>query len=72
MQYVFHTRIVKLEQKSKLLRSVKGRDGEFHEEYESLGWYVMLDGIRDSILISMEKPDLEINQKAKLIISTEP
>jgi hypothetical protein len=61
-----------LEQKSKLLRSVKVKDDEVHSEYENMGWYVLLDGMLDSIWISMEKPDLEINQKVKLIISTEP
>jgi hypothetical protein len=72
MQYVFHTHIVKLEQKSKLLRSIKVKDDEIHSEYEGMGWYVLLDGMLDSVWISMEKPDLEINQKVKLIISTEP
>jgi hypothetical protein len=72
MQYVFHTRVVKLEQKSKLLRSIKAKDGEIHNEYENMGWYVLLDGMLDSIWISMEKPDLEINQKVKFTISTEP
>lgn len=78
MQYVFHTKIVRLEQKSKLLRSIKtgkklenGAD-EIVNDYEDMGWFLMLEGMLDSIWISMDRPDLQINQTIKLIISTEP
>jgi hypothetical protein len=54
----FNTKIKKLEQKSRTLRAWKDGD-DVKTETEDLGWYLLLEGSRESLYVGRTAPELD-------------
>lgn len=56
MSIKFKSRIAKLEERRRLVRGWKDEKGEDHFEYESQGWFMLLEGSWESIYVGDTKP----------------
>lgn len=70
MTYVIKTRVIKVEEKTRVLRARKSGD-DIITDRESLGWFILIDGSREALYIGMDKPtDLVDGQS--IVIRIEP
>ena len=71
MRYVFHTHINQVKERRTAVRSRKIGD-EIVVDYESLGWFLFVDGFPDSIGVGDAKPEWSPGQKVKITIEENP
>ena len=65
---VFTTKIAGVENKRRLLRGWKDKDGNDQFEYENLGWFIHIAGSYEWLFISHDKPDFEVGDAVRVSI----
>jgi hypothetical protein len=68
MNYVFHTTVLKVEERNRVRRAWKEGD-EVKTDMENLGWYILLDGSREGLFVGFEKPGFMVGQKVTVTIA---
>lgn len=63
----FLSRVVKVERKSSAVRAHKEGD-EIKVERQDLGWFVLLEGSRESWAVGFDEPDLKVGQRVQVTI----
>ena len=68
MTYVIETRVVRLEEKSRVAGAKKVGD-DVVVERETLGWFVLLEGSHEMLYLGRDQPsDLVVGQKVRIRI----
>ena len=65
--YVFKSKVLKIEQKSRVLRAWKEGD-DVKTDIEQLGWFMLLEGSFESIYMGEEKPAFGVGQSVTVTI----
>jgi len=50
-------RVLKLEDKTRIISARKNEDGTVTFKNENLGWFVLLEGSHESLFVGLEKPE---------------
>lgn len=67
MNYILHDTIVKVEERSRVVRTKKGPGDTILDESENLGWWLVL-GCGISIQVGDEKPSFEPGDTIRITI----
>jgi hypothetical protein len=68
MKYIFHSTILKIEEKSRVVRAWKDGD-DVKTDMENLGWYILLEGSREGLFVGLEKPEFMVGQRVTVTIA---
>jgi hypothetical protein len=67
-RYKIPTKVLRVEQKSIVLRSWKSADGKVEAVTQKRGWWVSFEGSWESIYLGEERPDLQVGQDVLITI----